>query len=825
MTKGFWSHAAVLGCCLVWCGGIAHAQLHRATDPVATPASTIIGQDDAAAMDDNPAALGQLPSYSLVYVHTRADQRDAWLGQGDAVSLATPLLWGLALGVTAQSVRPGPLAATAGPQPLDRGVFGATLALAPSRRFSAGLSARTFTSGDARIDGLSAIDLGVLWRASNRLGFSLVGRDLFLSREGEGTAGLDLGSSMLLGARLQPLGTQDLVIAADLARGEDSRSGARLGVGIRVPYLGYASGLVEVDHLGDGTEAMRIVAELSASFEGLTLGAGGMGGDGFSKGAGYYAMIRVDGRARPGVIPAGRVLDVELSGVDARGMIDATFRMHAALHDDRVAGVLLRPRNSGVGLAYAQELRLAVASLRAAGKRVVCHLEDASGAEYYACAGADVILIDPAGSIRLMGSSTEVLLFGDTLRSAGLRADFVRIGDYKSAPEQFTQGRLSEPAREEIRTLLDDVHHRTLSDLSNDLSMPKERVADLMDQGPQLASQAQRDGMVTRTLDEAQLGDGEGDVFQGRSVTDTLPERARRDWGIGPRIGVVVIDGAIVDGESVDIPFLGVHMTGGRTVVETLDGMLADPLVRAIVVRVDSPGGAVLASDQIWRAIRRVRAHKPVVISMGAVAASGGYYVASAGDEIWADPSTLTGSIGIFYGKVDVVGLAEKLDVGIEIFKRGKHAGADSMFRPFTAEERAALTERLRDYYKLFLARVAEGRGKTPEQVDAVARGRVYTGDRALRVGLVDRLGGLASALARARQLAHVSDDAEVVVRPKRKSGLLDYVLDDVNAQSMALSPSVLVPGPLKNTLARIVTMHRLGATAALALLPYDVSY
>jgi protease-4 len=210
---------------------------------------------------------------------------------------------------------------------------------------------------------------------------------------------------------------------------------------------------------------------------------------------------------------------------------------------------------------------------------------------------------------------------------------------------------------------------------------------------------------------------------------------------------------------------------------------------------------------------------------MGAVAASGGYYVAAAGDEIWADPSTLTGSIGIFYGKIDVVGLADKLDGGVEIFKRGKHAGADSMFRPFTAEERAALTERLREYYKLFLERVAEGRGKTPEQIDALARGRVYTGDRALRVGLVDRLGGLNSALARARQLAHLSDDAELVIRPERKTGLLDYVLGGSRAQASEAAPSMLVPSALRSTLARVVTMHRLGAATPLALLPYDASF
>jgi protease-4 len=252
--------------------------------------------------------------------------------------------------------------------------------------------------------------------------------------------------------------------------------------------------------------------------------------------------------------------------------------------------------------------------------------------------------------------------------------------------------------------------------------------------------------------------------------------------------------------------------------------MLADPLIRAIVLRVDSPGGAVLASDQIWRAVRRARAEKPVVVSMGAVAASGGYYVASAGDEIWADPSTLTGSIGIFYGKVDAAQLADKLGVGVELFRLGKRAGAESLFRPFTPEERAALADRLRSYYRLFLARVAIGRGLSVEQVDALGRGRVYSGDAALRLGLVDHLGGLASALARARQLGSVHGDADIVVLPKRRQGLLDFVMGEAGG-AQASSLSALIPPELRSALLRAATMQQLGAATPLALLPYDIKF
>jgi protease-4 len=252
--------------------------------------------------------------------------------------------------------------------------------------------------------------------------------------------------------------------------------------------------------------------------------------------------------------------------------------------------------------------------------------------------------------------------------------------------------------------------------------------------------------------------------------------------------------------------------------------MRADPLVRAIVLRVDSPGGAVLASDQIWRAVRRARAVKPVVVSMGAVAASGGYYVASAGSEIWADPATITGSIGIFYGKVDASALAAKLGIGVEAFRIGKRAGADSMFRPFTPDERAALTDRIRTYYRLFLRRVSAGRGLAVERVDELGRGRIYSGDAAKRLGLVDHLGGFASALMRARQLAHVGAEAEIVTLPKRPEGLLDYVLGGLSgAAEPTPKTAAWLPAPVRAALVRAATIEHLGAATPVAMLPYDI--
>jgi protease IV len=813
----------------------ALAQFHRATDPVASPASSLILQDDALALDVNPAALGQLDSWSVAYLHSEVDQDGSWLGRGDAVYLATPVFGPLAVGVSLQSIRPGDDAARPPDTgDADRAQFALALALAPSPGFSFGIATRAFSSGNTAFDGLTALDASLLLRPSRWLSVGLVGRDLFVSRDGFGAAGLDLGSSLLLSLGLRPFPGEYVTLDAELVSRLESpvEVGARGGISVAVPYVGTASGLVEVDRLGDDNSALRIMAELAVHAGAATAAGGGSFGDGFGSGPGWQVLARIEGAARPGVQLPGRVLDVEIPQLSARGMIVLGLVLERARTEPRIAGVLLRPRGSEMGLAYAQELRVQIQALRAAGKHVICHLDSASGAEYYACAAADRILLDPAGDIRLLGLSSSMVLVGETLDRIGVRADFVRIGPYKSAPEQLTQREMSDAAREQVNTMLDDSQRRMHGDLAADLHVSTQRIADIMDAGPYLAHSAVRERLIKAAADEYELEDSSLDLFGDRGLTRELPADERRSWGKEASIGIIVIDDEIIDGESVEFPLAGIHMSGSETIIRELDEMGGDPSIRAIVLRVDSPGGAALGSDKIWRAVRRVRERKPVVASMGAVAASGGYYVASAADEIWADPSTLTGSIGIFYGKVDVAQLADKLGVHIENFQRGKRAGAESLYRPFTDDERAALTEALRTYYRLFLSRVAEGRKMSVEAVDVVARGRVHSGDAAQRLGLVDRLGGLVSALIRARLLAGLGPESGIVVRPMRKSGLLDYVLGEAFGMARAGgdglparaegAPPVL-PRELRSLVRTMFAVQQLGGATPLALLPFEM--
>lgn len=823
-------------CCLgLWvveaASTTAHGQLHRATDPVATPPSSLIDQDDALAIDLNPAALGLLPSWSLGYLHSQVDYANSWLGNGDAFFAASPLLFGISGGLSVQSIRPGDNARQSEIGRVDRALAALALAYAPSRQLSFGWSGRVLKSGSARIDDLATTDLGAAWRPAGWLGVSLVGRDLLATRSGFGSGGLELEPSALLTTAFRPLGTRDITVDLGLAMDGRGQLAGRAGLNFTLPYVGSASALAEVEHLGDRDAFWRIMSGLTVQWGQASAAGGVTGAQGSDGDLGWYALLRVEGARRKGIPTPRTILDLEINDASPLAVVEWTLALDRALHDPAVAGVLLRPRSTGMGLADAQELRALISALRVRGKRVVCHLESASTPEYYACAGANRILIDPAGNVRITGTSMSAVMLGDTLEKIGIRFENVRIGDYKSASEQLTQGQLSAPAREEHQKLLDDVHGRMVADLAADMRVSQKRVAEIIDSAPYLAPRAISEKLVSAASDEHALQGVVRQVAGDYRLQSELPERVPSRWGVAPRLGVVLVDGGIVDGNNVDVPLLGMHFSGGRSVVAALETMAADPTIGAILLRVDSSGGSAFASDQIWRAVRRARERKPVIASMGAVAASGGYLVACAADEIWVDPATLTGSIGVFAGKVDVQQLAKKLSIGVEIFQKGRYAAGESIWRPYSPDERAALAELLRTSYRLFLQRVSQGRGLPTERVHQLGQGRVYSGQAALRNGLADREGGLAQAMERARKLAHLPSDAEVVLLPGRKFSLWDFVLgqtvsaSDEQPTSEVLSRLLKLPSELHHALGLAATVYSTGGIEPLALMPHAVTF
>ncbi|MET0340621.1 MAG: signal peptide peptidase SppA [Polyangiales bacterium] len=754
----------------------------------------------------NPAALGALEGWSLTYSHVAAARDTSFRDRYDGAWFAAPLGRAFALGGGIDFMR-----ARDGSGAHANGAMLATALGSPT--FNLGTSWRMRSP---RVDrpNIHTADVALAFRPSPTLALSVIGRDLAVGDRLLGTR--KVRESGLLAVALRPLGDDRLGL--ELA----GRVDAAKNLGLRVaamgwlPYvgrLGAAGELTEVD----GRQQWTLTAGIDVRFEGLSLAPAvhlGEHGDD----VGWSLLADVHGAPRVGV-PSPRVVwKVPLRGLGSRRVLGVARTLERALHDPRVEGVVLVPQGANMGLATAQELRMAIAALEAADKPVYCYLQSASGAEFYACAGARRIAIDPAGSVRLMGIGGASFYFGELLRNVGLRADFVRIGTYKSAPEQYTNDVSSAPTREVRTALMDGAYRRLTSDLSVDLGLSESGVKQLIDRGPFLAEEAMREKLTSATVDPHDV-DRDGRSVFGPRAKVRAPSDPAREPTFGPtgQVGVVVVDGTIVDGENVDVPLFDVHMSGGRTIAEALDKLADDSRIRAIVLRIDSPGGAVMASDQIWRAVRRARAKKPVIASLGEVAASGGYYAAAAADEIWALPSSITGSIGIFYGKVDVAQLAARIGVGIEHESRGAHAAADSLFRPFTEDERAALADKLRIWYRQFLERVAEGRKMPIENVDALARGRVYSGDEAHDNGLIDHLGGFASALARARELGRVPVGAELVVVPRVPTTLVDYVLGS-GAKSAASTAAEALPPALKALAQRVYPWARIDAATPMAL-------
>jgi len=758
-------------------GGTARAQLQRSTGPALLPIVSTAAPDGAYALETSPAALAYVPSWELAYAHAEAGNDQRLADRGDALYGAYRLPFGLAIGAHVDWRRPTDAAAGA-----DSGRFGIGVAYRRGRRWAIGGALR-FLVGDPIVDRTTSLDLGVTWRPRPWITASVVAHD-FLAPVGLG-ADDDVPGTFRLAAQVRPFSDDRLAIEALGAVDTDGRVGVG-GIGsARIPSFGRLLAQIDVADLREDPE-LRVLAGLAIDMGRGRLEGGVVVGDGIDPLVGYGG-VRLRGDRRSEGLPVGRVVhDVTVSSAGARGILSLLGTLDRDRLDGRVAGVLLRMRGSGLGLAHAQELREAIVALQEAGKPVACHLEAATGSEIYACSVADRVLMDPAGNVRLLGPSVTLMHYGEIFETLGIRADFVRIGRYKSAVEPYTNRAPTDPARAAWEARLDGIYERLLQDLARDHEVTRQRAERYVDEGPYSSWEAIDAGLVHEAADEHDLGRALRDTFDGRRHARELVRVAPEVTGVPRRIAVLVVDGALVDGNNVDYPIVEIHQSGGRTVSRAVEALAADPSVAAIVVRVDSPGGSVLASDQIWRALRRARRRKPVVASMGAIAASGGYYVACAADEIWADPSTLTGSIGIFFGKADFAQLGERIGVGLTTIGRGRRAGAASLYRPFTAEERAVLADKIRIWYRLFLQRIATTRDMTPVEIHRLGEGRVYTGDEARRLGLVDHLGGLRQALARARQLAALPDDAEVVVLPGRPSSLVDYVTGSLGLSQAA---------------------------------------
>ena len=473
-----------------------------------------------------------------------------------------------------------------------------------------------------------------------------------------------------------------------------------------------------------------------------------------------------------------------------RTIVD-TFRK--AKVDPRVNAIFLK--STGLSTPFwgkVQEIREAMVDFRTSGKPVYAYLEYGGERDYYLASAADKVFLMPSSPLELTGVATYEVFLRGTLDKLGVYPDLHRIGDYKTAANTFTEKGFTPAHREMDIALNRDLYDQIVRGIAESRHRTDAEIRQLLDEGPFLPEAAKRAGLI----DEI----GYEDQVIGK-VREVRPE-ARRDLdgddyarvelssvGLnrGPRVAVIYAAGAIVSGRNGFDPING-PTAGSDTLIDYIRRAKKDSSIRAIVLRIDSPGGSAVASDAIWRELmlaKTEKADRPIVASMSDLAASGGYYIAMPAEAIVAQPSTLTGSIGIFGGKFVTGGIYEKLGATIDSTSIGKRAEMNSPVRPYNADERQKVDEQLRVFYDDFVKRAAESRGKTAEEIDRIAQGRVWTGQQAKAIGLVDALGGLDRAVSVAKERAKIGADrdVELVIYPPRRT-LYELITDEFSSSA-----------------------------------------
>lgn len=576
------------------------------------------------------------------------------------------------------------------------------------------------------------------------------------------------------------------------------------------------------------------------------------------------SLARKVDTARHHGVPNNCVLELDLqaappetSGFDPMAIIsgnkpmvlrEAVAAIHRAAEDDRVAGLIARVQIPAAAPGPVQELRAAIAAFSDV-KPSLAWAETYPGTlSYYLASAFREVWMQPSGTVGLVGFATNAMFLREALDKAGIEAQFVAKGEYKSAANLFTQDRYTDEHREADSRLLHSLHSQVWQAVAESRHIDLAAVDEMADKAPLLRDEALSGRLVDRIgfRDEAYAriaelvgapgfspdgGDADNDpdapprLYLSRYAKATanksgpqmpsLPGRKAK-----PTIAVVTLHGPIVSGRGGPqvLPF-GNSSAGGDTIAAALREAAADESVSAIVLRVDSPGGSVTGSETIWREVNRIRERgKPVVASMGAVAASGGYYVSMGADAIVANAGTITGSIGVLAGKLVARELKDRLGVRSDSVKTNENADAWSINKPFTDEQRARVEAEADLSYTDFIERVAQGRKLSVEAVDAVARGRVWTGADARERGLVDELGGLSTAINKAKVLAGHDEDDDVRIVSYPGSTFLDFLRPKPSSQPAAASLSEAVASLLGRSVAEMFGQVERSVTGVSAL-------
>jgi protease-4 len=518
-------------------------------------------------------------------------------------------------------------------------------------------------------------------------------------------------------------------------------------------------------------------------------------------------------------------------------------RLNEAKADKEVKAVWLRIEDLELGRGKVNEVRHAIAAIRKAGKPVYAELVSADTGAYLVASACDNIYMPSSGDLALPGVRLEMMFYKGLLDKLGLKFEMLHMGKYKGAAEPMTRTSMSGPLRESLQSIVDDTYDNMVETISKDRHLPDYTVKTLIDQGLFRADEAKDAGLIDEVIYaddfekslskrlklskvdvDAAYKKKQAEDYSGLGGFMKLMEalsggkKSERSGGNKQKIAIVYAVGEITEGKSANGLFGGSTL-GSTTLVEALTKAFGDPKVVAVVLRVDSPGGSATASDLIWHATQGQK--KPMVASMGNVAGSGGYYIAMGAKKIFAEPGTITGSIGVLGGKLVTEGLYAKLGLNTEVVSRGKNSGILTSTSPFSPDERKVWLRHMEDTYHEFVSKAAQGRHMDYEKLEALAQGRVYTGRQAKKLGLIDEVGTLHDAIAEAKKLAGLKADADVdtLVLPQPKSFLEQLMGGDGPEMDDFTS---LLPGKLK-ALGNAKAWKQLLGSRVMLWMPYHI--
>ena len=478
----------------------------------------------------------------------------------------------------------------------------------------------------------------------------------------------------------------------------------------------------------------------------------------------------------------------------SQGLDEILHAIEVAKNDDRIKGISINNNFIIAGLAQTQAIRSALENFKSEGKFIYAYADFYMQRDYYLASVADSIFMNPVGVLDFKGLSTEVLYFKELQEKSGVKMEVIRHGKYKSAVEPYLENNMSEANRSQLTSLLQSLWNSMVTDISNTRGISASDLNSVADTlGGRTPKYAKKSGLVDGILfyDEYEnklsnaLSVNKQDKLNISTLDDYVKYSNKKTLKSGDdKIAVVFAQGEIFYGEG------GPNIIGQGIINEALIKAREDESVKAIVLRVDSPGGSALTSDIIWREVALTKKVKPVIVSMGNVAASGGYYIAAGADKIFAEPTTITGSIGVFGTVPNMTELANNIGINAEQVGTNKNAIDYSLFEPMQESFKNQIQESIEDTYQIFLQRVAEGRNMTIAQVDSVAQGRVWSGTEALEVGLVDELGNLDDAINAAAEMASL-ESYGVKKFPKYKSGF-ERFMEDLEGASLQIKDNLL---------------------------------